>query len=141
MSKIKIIIFIILVCSINKIYAQNQYTPYDDIPGVIKSYKPAYQDNFADWAKMLYQYPVNFFEITQEFETYNSQHQGEKSPEIRYFKIWHRAISPYVLNDGTIKLPDIDSYYKNLYKSQINASKKLSFNNKSNSNWTFLGPK
>ena len=131
MNKIKIIILALLFCGLNNIYAQNKFTPYDDIPGVIKTYKPAFQDNFADWAKMLYQYPVNFFEITQQFENYISQHPEEKSPEIRYYKIWQRAISPYVLNDGTIKIPDLDLYYKNLYESQINASANKFVDNKS----------
>ena len=123
------------------VFAQTSYTMYDNMPGMIKSDKPSYSNSFPDWAKMLYQYPINYFEITKEFEAYISQHQGEKSPEIRYFKNWQRAISPYVMNDGSIVLPDLESYYKVLHKSQINAVNNIINDTKSNSDWSFLGPK
>lgn len=133
-----IIVFIIFISTVS---AQTHYTPYDDIPGIIKSYKPAYSDDFPDWAKMLYQYPINYFEITQDFEEYMLQHRGKKSPEIRYFKIWQRAISPYVMNDGTIELPDIEQYHKRLRSSQLNTKSNTGNESRSNSDWTFLGPK
>lgn len=122
-------------------FAQVKYTPYDDIPGVIKSYKPAYDNTFPTWAKMLYTYPINFFEISTKFGAYISQNQNEKSPEIRYFKNWQRAVSPYVMNDGSIVLPELESYYKELHSSQINADQSINKDTKSNSDWTFLGPK
>lgn len=133
-----IVVFIIFISTVS---AQTPYTPYDDIPGVIKSYKPAYNNSYPSWALMLYQYPVNYFEITHDFEVYMSQHSGEKSPEIRYFKIWQRAISPYVMNDGTIELPDIQQYHKRLRSSQLNTKSNTGNESRSNSDWTFLGPK
>ncbi len=120
---------------------QTQFTPYDDIPGVIKSYKPAYNDSFPLWAKMLYQYPVNYYELTQAFKSYSLQHPEEKSPEIRYYKIWQRAVEPYVLNDGSIKLPNLEAYYKNLLESQLKNAGPTHRSTTSNSDWTFLGPK
>ena len=135
------LLIVLSVTFVTTTIAQNHYTPYDDIPGIIKSYKPAYNDDFPHWAKMLYQYPINYYEITRDFEEYMFQHQGEKSPEIRYFKIWQRAISPYVLNDGTIKLPDIELYSEQLLNTQLDTYSSKSDGSRSNSDWTFLGPK
>jgi len=121
--------------------AQTQYTPYDNIPGIVKSYKPAYGDSMPIWAKQLYQYPINYFDIVREFENYMRQHPKENTPEVRYFKIWQRAVSHYVMNDGSIELPNIDSYRKKLQETQLNASNLEHDATISNSNWTFLGPK
>ena len=133
-------LFILIICVIfENTAAQTQFTPYDDLPGIIKSYKPAYQDEFPQWAKMLYQYPVNFFDIIDEYVSYSLITKVEKNPENRYFKIWKRAIEPYVLNDGTIKLPDLDKINQQLRISQLQAGKKTV--SKFISNWTFLGPK
>jgi photosystem II stability/assembly factor-like uncharacterized protein len=119
--------------------AQNQYTPYDDLPGIIKSYKPAYQENFPDWAKMLYQYPVNYFEVIEEFKNWESNNKRVKNPEYRYFKIWQRSVESFVQVDGNIEVPDLEAYYNRLYQSQLK-SKEIS-EPKTNSDWTFLGPK
>ena len=43
----------------HKIHAQIEVTPYDKIPGVMTINKPNYNENYPDWAKMLYQYPIN----------------------------------------------------------------------------------
>ena len=135
-----VLAFLLAVFTFGFSRAQNQYTPYDDIPGVIKSYKPAYSESYPEFAKMLYRDQVNVNEIDKSYEEYMSANPGEKSPVIRYFKIWRRAVEPYVLNDGTIQLPDIEQYRENLYKTQKEASR-LKSGTEGNSNWTFLGPK
>ena len=140
MKILKISFLFLLFFQIIPLEAQSQYTPYDELPGIIKSYKPAYQDSYPEWAKMLYQYPVNYFEIKDKFELYVSSHKEIKSPEIRYYKIWQRAVEPFVSEDGSIVLPDIDEYYKRLNKSQLMAGELYKSNSKSNSDWTFLGP-
>jgi len=136
---LKTISFVMVCIFISNVDAQDQYTPYDNFPGLIKSYKPAYQNDYPAFAKMLYQYPVNYFDIKREFELYESSHKGIKSPEIRYYKIWQRAIAPFVKDDGSIILPDLDKYYKRLNLSQLNVENITG--SKSNSDWTFLGPK
>ncbi len=129
-------IFLFIYISAN---GQVQYTPYDDLPGIIKSYKPTRQDNYSLWAKMLYEYPVNYYEIKSEFEKYEENHPEIKSPETRYFKMWLRAVAPFVADDGTIEMPDLQKYYNRLLKSQKEAFKNK--NSKITSDWTFLGPK
>ena len=121
-------------------FSQVDFTPYDDLPGVIKSYKPSYAEDLPSWGKMLYQSPVNFNEITREFKIYMDQHTGEKTAIIRYFKIWSRACESYVLPDGTILLPDMDEYNENLRKTQLKGGMKARNAPASNSDWTFLGP-
>ena len=115
---------IVISCSIVIIaYAQSHFTPYDNLPGVIKSHKPAYEENYPSWAKMLYSFSLNFNKINAEFESYMVQHPGEKSAIIRYYKDWRKAVADFVQDDGTILLPDMDRYYYNLSEQQMNAGK------------------
>ncbi len=117
---------------------QTRYTPYDYIPGIIRAYKPAYDSAFPDWGKMLYEYPVNYNEISGKFEKYISQHKSEKSPIIRYYKIWDRIVGGYVQDNGHISLPDIDAVYTKMTKTQIAAKPDKA---PGDADWTFLGPK
>ncbi|MCX6227481.1 MAG: discoidin domain-containing protein [Bacteroidia bacterium] len=123
------------------IQAQTQFTAYDDIPGVIKSYKPAYSDSFPEWAKMLYNTPINVDEIEKGFQNYMSAHPGEKSPVIRYYKIWRRAVESYILEDGSIQVPDLKEYQQNLLSAQKDAVRNFKTGSGDNSNWAFLGPR
>ena len=120
--------------------SQARFTSYDKLPGLIQSYKPAYQADFPSWARMLYQTPLNFNDINREFQTYMVQHPREKSAIIRYFKIWRRACEPYALPDGTIQLPDMDRYHRTLTNTQLEAGSLSGKAPTANSNWTFLGP-
>jgi len=119
--------------------AQEQYTPYDDVPGNIKSYKPSYHSDFPNWAKMLYQYPINYSKICDAFN--QSEERNTKTPITRYFKIWKRNILPFVQDDGSILMPNLDEYYKNLKQSQLGASTFSGRELNTESSWTFLGPK
>ena len=121
--------------------AQQEYTPYDHLPGINKSYKPGYEKEFPEWAKKLYHYPVNFLEINSDFEDYMSLHPNEKSPVIRYFKIWRRVLEPYTSNDGTIHLPDLENYRIHLKNAQTDSGSRLNSSASVGSHWTFLGPK
>jgi photosystem II stability/assembly factor-like uncharacterized protein len=121
--------------------AQSQFTAYDDIPGVIKSYKPAYSESFPGWAKMLYQEPLNAIDLEKGFQEYMSSHPGEKSPVIRYYKIWRRAVESFIQDDGSIQVPDLAAYRENLLAAQKDAARKYKSVPDNHSSWTFLGPK
>ena len=123
------------------VIAQEQYTPYDDLPGIIKSYKPAYNPDYPGWAKMLYAYPVNYFNITEDFENSVDENSGEFGEVTRYYKIWRRYVEPWVSDDGTIHLPDLHEYYHKLKESQIAAGENSGVDTQSRSDWSFLGPK
>lgn len=112
--------------------AQQKFTPYDDLPGIHKSYKPAFDENFPDWAKMLYQYPVNFNELSTKFQEYNNQHPGEKNAIIRYYKMWSRVVEAHLTESGEINLPVNNNQLSFPTRTVASDSK---------SNWTFLGPK
>ncbi len=133
---------LLLICMPGKMAeCQIQYTPYDNLPGICKSYKPSYEESFPYWAKLLYSFPVNFNEISKEYRQYNSLQRDEKTAVERYFKIWSKVIEPLSLEDGTIRLPDVDQYYRNLdeaRKEPGHGSRAFSINA---SAWTFLGPK
>ncbi len=134
------------------------FTPYDDLPGMIKSYKPPYFDHYPEWAKALYHYPVNYNAVCTEFDRWfpdaerrardsgllpqstedgtQSLEPGQGSPEesplkspiIRYFKTWRRIVEPYALTDGTIRLPDLVLAGENLKSAQLAAGARLAAN-------------
>ncbi len=139
--KFVILLFVANIFLGGMLEAQKAFTPYEDLPEINKNYKPSYDENYPQWAKMLYQYPVNFNEITKDFDTYMLAHKGEKNAIIRYFKIWSRALAPYTTADGTIQMPDISILESNLRKAQLGAYQQLKASAASNSNWSFLGPK
>jgi photosystem II stability/assembly factor-like uncharacterized protein len=119
---------------------QNQFMPHDELPGLIKSYKPLYDPAFPDWAKELYRKDISFYEINQAFEDYIIQNPRKKNAIIKYYKNWRRAVAEYILPDGSISLPDMDDFYANLMDSQLN-DLTVQERNANNSHWTFLGPK
>ena len=131
------LLFLHIICAVCIVYAKDipQYTEYDNrIPGIIKSYKPAYDDLYPDWAKKLYIYPVNVYEIEKEFEAYISKNPGKHNAIIRYYKQWIRAIAPYTDNIGTIHIPvEKISINKSMFSSEQTLSNKA--------NWQFWGPK
>ncbi len=116
---------------------QNQFTPYDDCPGIIKSYKPTFQKNYPKWAKMLYQYPVNYHALAAAYKQSKEENKENLKPIVRYYKLWTRKIQPWVLEDGTIQLPNLEKYYQERRTNQLQPR----FQEKTESNWTFIGPK
>lgn len=138
--KINVCIFLVLtgfIAGIN--LSQAQATRYDDLPSINVSLKPAYSQDFPDWAKMLYSETTNFNEISAGFQAYEREHPGEESAIIRYFKIWSRAVEPYVLDDGSIQMPDPEKVQQQLFKTQTSGNNARSTN--SPSDWSFVGPK
>ena len=138
-------VVVMMFLFINSAIAQDKFTnltPYDELPGIITSYKPTYSTNYPEWGKMLYQYPVNFLEIEKKYKEYKKAHPKAKDALIRYYKIWTKVVEPYVLADGTIKLPDMKRLYENLKKSnwtKPGTDKKSAMLN--SSNWSYVGPK
>lgn len=122
------------------IQAQIAVTPYDQLPGVMSINKPAYNTNYPDWAKMLYQYPINYNEIEKKFQLYSKEHEGEKNAIIRYYKVWRPIVSGYADSNGVIKLPSAKELKKASDKANYQRTTAKSAD-ASNSQWTFLGPK
>lgn len=128
-----------------KASAQSHFTHYDDLPGLVKSYKPSYEKGFPEWGKMLYSPTINFYEIDEEFEKYMAAHPGEKSAIIRYYKNWRRAVADFVQDDGMIVLPDLGEYYWNLREEQLAAWRhggmEAGGQGSREGAWSFVGPK
>ena len=118
--------------------AQTQFTPYDDMPGMIKSYKPLFNASFPRWGKMLYTWPVNYYEVTGAF---NNSDEKDNKALVRYYKLWTRRLAEWVKPDGTIFIPDMEKYYRQLTRIQKSASHSSKQTSDSSSNWTLLGPK
>jgi hypothetical protein len=136
-SKYALTFALIIISS--TLIGQSQYTKYDDIPGNIKSYKPTFQNDYPDWAKMLYSDDINYNVIKSEFDAWENQGTKEHRAIRRYYKIWSQKVLPFVNNDGAINLPDLEKYKNNLLHSQKTKSSKQEI--RSAAEWTFLGPK
>lgn len=121
-----------------QIFAQTKFVPHDHIPGNIPSYKPAYESDYPNWAKMLYQENINYYEIEQAYEKWEATGSADFRPIRKYYKIWQRNILPFVTEDGAIHLADIDTYNKNLLVSQKSTPTNKTENG---TEWEFLGPK
>lgn len=126
-----------LLCSTLYLFGQQKFVPHDYIPGNIPSYKPAYQANYPEWAKMLYQENINYFELERAFEKWEATGLREFRPVRKYYKIWQRNVLPFVIDDGTIQLGKVDAYYNNLSQHQLSPKS----NPENATEWEFLGPK
>ena len=120
---------------------QNRYTPYDDCPDLVKSYKPAFSNSFPGWAKMLYEPVINFTDINQAYTSWMAIHPDEESAINRYFLMWRRAVGPYALADGTIQMPDLKQFYSNQHAGWLLAGVDHHPTLTGGSDWSFLGPK
>ncbi len=122
-------------------YSQTNYTPYDELPSINKLEKPTFSENYPEWAKKLYKYPVNFYEVCNEYNAWISASPVKKNAIIRYFKNWKTAIEPYVLNDGTIVIPEKKALIKENKEALLKVNLRKKSTSANHSNWTFLGPK
>lgn len=128
-------IFLLLLAM--RFSAQTHFTPYDELPSVIKSFKPTLQNDAPDWARLMYQYPINYNQIKKEYTEYQSIGK-QKNPYTRYYKHWSRAIGPLVDDQGFIQMPTKISIQKSLTADR---KRKSNFGTRNGSQWTFLGPK
>ncbi len=128
------IIFLLFWISFFNSSGQKLWTPYDDMPCIQANIKPQYDESMAEWAKMLYDYPINYHKL---IEARNST-SINKSPIERYFKVWQRCILPYVDETGNIVLPNVEELYEELLSIQNSPQH---FVNKPINEWTFVGPK
>lgn len=119
-------------------FGQQKFVPHDYIPGNLPSYKPAYQDNYPDWAKMMYQENINYYELEEAFEKWEALGTENFRPIRKYYKIWQREVLPFVTADGSIQLSSVEQFYKNLSLHQQTSNSNQSENG---GEWTFLGPK
>jgi photosystem II stability/assembly factor-like uncharacterized protein len=139
MKRAKHLFGFILLCSIFiSANGQNHFTKYDDLPGLVQADKPSYSNQYPDWGKMMYQYPVNYDQVEKAYKDWLLNGKPEKSAILRYYKNWKRAVAELVLEDGSIQMPDLQLYKANIRKSQITQPSRSA---NSNANWTFLGPK
>jgi len=116
---------------------QIKNTPYDNLPGINSIEKPGFDNSFPKWAKMLYQYPVNFNEIEKEYHIYFAEKGKQKNAIIRYYKLWSKIVRNYADEDGIIILPSSEKYKAAAKKRNKNTNKL----DTSKSDWSFLGPK
>ncbi|MBK8887582.1 MAG: hypothetical protein IPN46_13995 [Saprospiraceae bacterium] len=74
----------------------------------IVGHKPVYSDDLPDWAKMLYQYPINYNELKAQYDLYVAQNGKVKNSYTRYFKNWSRIVSNFADPQGVIHVENLD---------------------------------
>ncbi|MBL0294987.1 MAG: discoidin domain-containing protein [Saprospiraceae bacterium] len=125
-----------------RIVAQSQFTQYDNLPGVQKSLKPAYSSQMPDWGKMLYSFPINFDEVNALYSDSHESKNNVRNALTRYYKVWRRAVQPFVNSNGQIILPDLDKYYLAQKLRQESIGKRQEIENRNGAEgWSFVGPK
>lgn len=131
------LITIHLLCTLLISNSFGQFTLYDDLPGIDKLEKPAISEDYPAWGKMLYHYPINMNELESNFKMDDSNYK-KKSPLLRYYKKYIRALKPFTLKNGDINIPsesELREYYrKGTKQSHIAMGSR-------NGSWTFVGPK
>ncbi|MFT4664180.1 MAG: hypothetical protein ACI8YQ_001841 [Polaribacter sp.] len=137
------ILITIVLFSALQVFGQQKFVSQDYIPGNIPSYKPAYQEDYPEWAKMLYQENSNYYEIEQAYEKWETTGATNFRPIRKYYKIWERNILPFVTENGTIQLSNLarnykDTYYNNVAQSNREAQSGIL---RTGVEWEFLGPK
>lgn len=137
MKNLIAIIFIFVFFTAN---GQKHYSKFDNSPGNIKSYKPAYQDDYPIWAKMLYNTDINYNSVLNKYKKWNRKNEYQYKPLIRYFKNWSKNIQTFVNQDGEIEYNKFKEYHTNLNNYQ-NARPNTVNNKRNSNNWKFLGPK
>ncbi|MCE2789620.1 MAG: discoidin domain-containing protein [Saprospiraceae bacterium] len=119
---------------------QAQFTPYDDLPGLTPGCKPHHRDDAPEWARMLYQFPVNAKELHQKYEEYKIENPEIKNAYTRYYALWKRAVLPFADEEGIIHMPNLDVWHDEQKQMQVNRKQGEQRIN-TGGNWTFLGPK
>ncbi len=132
-----ILLLIVNLILLNQL--SGQFTPYDDLPDLDKLEKPAYSVEFPEWGKMLYQYPVNYIEVSNIYKESPIETKG-KSPILRYFKKWSRALAPFSDNNGEIIVPTLDEI-KSIVNPNHNDHSNESLSKRTANSWSFVGPK
>jgi len=128
----------IFLLNVAPVFGQMEITSYDKLAGIDPINKPAFNENFPNWAKMLYEYPINFNEIEKGYQQDLKINGKQKNAIIRYYKLWKRVVKNYVDENGIILIPTAEEITHNKRKKTLEAQKN---SDNSNSSWTFLGPK
>ncbi|HVZ39578.1 MAG TPA: LamG-like jellyroll fold domain-containing protein [Candidatus Kapabacteria bacterium] len=88
------------------------------------------------WAAYLYESPVNIRRVDSGFTAYYRTHPFEKNNYTRYYRRWQHAVEPYVLADGTLRLPGADEL-----RERMEASNRARLSPaEAGGTWRLIGP-
>lgn len=116
-------------------FGQEKFYSHDYVPGNILSYKPAYQDDFPQWAKMLYQENPNFHVISELYDKWSVNDSETFKSVVKYYKLWEMKVLPFVDEEGQIQLPEDWNSFNQFLPNAGNR------NGANGPEWEFLGPK
>lgn len=136
MRELITLLFIFVICAVN---GQIHYSDFDNSPRNIKSYKPAYQNDYPNWGKMLFSEDINYNTVLNAYKKWDRKNEDLYKPIIRYFKNWSKSIQPFLNQNGEIDYLKFKDYQSRLLLNQNSVTKYLNYNRKSD-NWSFLGP-
>lgn len=131
--------FFIIIFTITS--AISQFNSFDLIPSNASNYKPSYQSNYPEWGKMLYNENLNFNKLEEAYAQWDKSEEENFKALVRYYKLWKKAVAPYITPDGTISLEDVNIYQQNIYTQQLQHRTTTTALRSGENKWTFLGPK
>ncbi len=123
----KKILFLLWVC-LNTTLASAQY--------INPALRPAPTSDMPEWAKLLYQEPLNAQQIDVAFRNFYQNHDFVKNSYTRYYKRWRRSIERHLTPSGEVAAPNYDALLDfQAHTPAANAGVR------SANSWTFVGPK
>lgn len=63
---------------------------------------PAQQADMPEWARLLYQPPINALQLDSAYDAYYRTHQFHKNNWTKFYRRWRRAAMPFMQPDGTV---------------------------------------
>lgn len=101
------------------------------------NYLPPYQEDFPEWAKMLYREDINYPKVQVLYEQWKASEASDefKSAE-RYYKLWRKEVQPYLDENGFFDRQSLQKSADEWFQNQKNASS----NHKAGGQWQFWGP-
>jgi photosystem II stability/assembly factor-like uncharacterized protein len=116
-----------------------------------------YSDDLPEFVKMTFQPNISLTAVETAFEAYEKAEKakkiakerqntdGSKGDEIEdkyevYYQRWKHAYEPFAQEDGTIVLPTIASFKRNIRADNQRFADQSAARN-ANANWTLVGPK
>jgi photosystem II stability/assembly factor-like uncharacterized protein len=148
------------VCLTSSLSAQNNDTElYQPLS---PSARPVYSDDLPEFVKMTFQANPNFKQIEAAFDAFEQKERAEKAKKRKnteggqnqnanleeeeedpyevYFERWKRAYEPYVQGDGSILLPTVSQYKRQIQTANREAQQRVTARSGA-ANWTNIGPK
>lgn len=102
---------------------------------------PSLNESLPGWAVKMYGDSPNIWQVDDEYRIWRQSHPTEKTTYTQYYKKWHRAMEPFINNQGFIAKPspaENQAFRKRL--EDLKQHSKLRPDARGGSTWSVMGP-